>query len=112
MTGAVSLPGGRHGSIALLLRLSDGIAAILLAADLVVVCASVLLRYLFDAPVEWSDDVARGLMVGSAFFGAASALARGENVGVAFFRDLLPQRLRALGYAGGARAGGGTSGQG
>ncbi len=96
MTAAVSLPGGRHGSIALLLRLSDGIAASFLAADLAVVCASVLLRFLFNAPVEWSDDVARGLMVGSAFFGAASALARGENVGVSFFRDLLPLRLRAL----------------
>src|SRR3954464_6447247 len=96
MTAAVPLSGGRHGSIALLLRLSDAIAAILLAADLVVVCASVLLRFCFNAPVEWSDDVARGLMVGSAFFGAASALARGENVGVSFFRDLAPVRLRAL----------------
>lgn len=96
MTAAVPLSGGRHGSIALLLRLSDAIAAILLAADLVVVCGSVLLRFCFNAPVEWSDDVARGLMVGSAFFGAASALARGENVGVSFFRDLAPVRLRAL----------------
>ncbi len=96
MTGAAPSSGGRHGSITVLLRLSDAIAACLLAADLVVVCTSVLLRYLFDAPVEWSDDVARGLMVGSAFFGAASALARGENVGVSFFRDLLSARLRAL----------------
>ena len=40
MTAAVPLSGGRHGSIALLLRLSDAIAAILLAADLVVVCGS------------------------------------------------------------------------
>ena len=61
MTEAVPLSGGRHGSIALLLRLSDGIAAILLAADLAVVCGSVLLRFFFNAPVEWSDDVARGL---------------------------------------------------
>lgn len=96
MTGAVSLSGERRGGIALLLRCSDTIAAILLAADLAVVCGSVLLRFFFNAPVEWSDDVARGLMVGSAFFGAASALARGENVGVSFFRDLLPQRLRTL----------------
>ncbi len=96
MTAAVSLSGGRHGSIALLLRVSDAIAAFLLAADLVVVCGSVLLRFCFNAPVEWSDDVARGLMVGSAFFGAASALARGENVGVSFFRDMAPVRLRAL----------------
>ena len=69
----------------LLLALSDAIAATLLAADLVVVIGSVLARSLFGAPVEWSDDVARGLMVGSSFFGAASAVARGENPGVEFF---------------------------
>jgi tripartite ATP-independent transporter DctM subunit len=96
MAGVAPFSGGRHGSITFLLGLSDGIAAILLAADLLVVSGSVLLRFLSNAPVEWSDDVARGLMVGSAFFGAASALARGENVGVSFFRQLLPARLRAL----------------
>ena len=73
-----------------LLRLTDTIAASLLAADLAVVIYSVLARSLFNAPVEWADDVARGLMVASSFFGAASALARGENPGVVFFRSLLP----------------------
>ncbi|WP_342727666.1 TRAP transporter large permease subunit [Bradyrhizobium sp. B097] len=79
-----------------LLAVSDAIAAILLAADLVVVCVSVLARFLFNAPVEWSDDVARGLMVGSSFFGAASALARSENLGVAFFVDMLPPGVRRV----------------
>ncbi|QPF83239.1 TRAP transporter large permease subunit [Bradyrhizobium genosp. L] len=79
-----------------LLAVSDAIAAILLAADLIVVCVSVLARYLFNAPVEWSDDVARGLMVGSSFFGAASALARSENLGVAFFVDMLPTGVRRI----------------
>src|SRR5581483_5887155 len=78
------------------LVVSDTIAALMLAADLLVVCFSVLARYLFNAPVEWSDDVARGLMVGSSFFGAASALARSENLGVAFFVSLLPARLRPV----------------
>jgi tripartite ATP-independent transporter DctM subunit len=76
--------------------LSDAVAAILLAADLLVVCVSVLLRFLFNAPVEWADDVARGLMVGSSFFGAASALARAENLGVAFFIDKLPSDARRV----------------
>jgi len=79
-----------------LLALSDAIAAILLAADLIVVCVSVLARYLFNAPVEWSDDVARGLMVGSSFFGAASALARSENLGVAFFVNMLGSGVRRV----------------
>ena len=96
MSGAVPLPSGRGWIIAALLAVSDATAAILLAADLLVVCGSVLLRYLFNAPVEWSDDVARGLMVGSSFFGAASAVARAENLGVAFFVDMLPAAIRRV----------------
>jgi tripartite ATP-independent transporter DctM subunit len=95
MSGAAPLQrGGRI--IPSLLMLSDAVAAILLAADLLVVCGSVLLRFLFNAPVEWADDVARGLMVGSSFFGAASALARSENLGVAFFIDMLPPGPRRV----------------
>src|SRR5208282_5127322 len=45
---------------------------------------------------EWADDVARGLMVALSFFGAAGALARGENVGVAFFVQKLRPRARRL----------------
>jgi len=96
MSGAAPLRSGRHRITALLLVTSDAIAAILLAADLLVVVGSVLLRYLFNAPVEWADDVARGLMVGSSFFGAASALARSENAGVAFFIDRLPLAIRRV----------------
>ena len=47
-----------------LLKVTDATAALLLAADLLVVCVSVVLRSSFNAPVEWADDVARGLMVG------------------------------------------------
>src|SRR3954451_25042712 len=90
MSVAAPSPSGGHRITAGLLLVSDAIAAVLLVADLLVVCVSVLLRFLFNAPVEWADDVARGLMVGSSFFGAASALARSENLGVAFFIDMLP----------------------
>jgi tripartite ATP-independent transporter DctM subunit len=44
--------------------------------------------------VEWGDDVARGLLVGMSFFGAAAALARGESVGIDFFVKGLPVRAR------------------
>ena len=66
-----------------LLRLVEAVAALLLAADLLVVSYSVLCRYVFNAPLEWADDVARGLMVALSFFGAAAALAHSENVGIA-----------------------------
>jgi tripartite ATP-independent transporter DctM subunit len=93
---APSLESGGHRISASLLAVSDTVAAVMLAADLLVVCVSVLLRFLFNAPVEWADDVARGLMVGSSFFGAASALARAENLGVAFFVDMLPSGARRV----------------
>src|ERR1700750_3352905 len=93
---APSLESGGHRITASLLAVSDVVAAVLLAADLLVVCVSVLLRFPFNAPVEWSDDVARGLMVGSSFFGPASALARGDNPGVAFFVDRLPATISAV----------------
>src|SRR5450432_977059 len=96
MSGAAPSPSGGHRITVALLAISDATAAILLAADLLVVCGSVLLRSLFNAPVEWADDVARGLMVGSSFFGAASALARAENLGVAFFIDMLPAGARRV----------------
>jgi hypothetical protein len=54
-------------ALAQLVLLSDIIAGTMLAFDLAVVVGSVLMRSLFNAPVEWSDDVARGLMVGSSF---------------------------------------------
>ena len=82
--------------VASLLKVTDVIAALMIAADLVVTCGSVLLRSLFDAPLDWSDDVASGLMVGASFFGVASALARAENPGVLFFVNKLatgPRRI-------------------
>jgi TRAP-type C4-dicarboxylate transport system permease small subunit len=95
--GSASLDGVRRavdGSLAFLLLLVDTIAALLLAADLIVVSLSVYYRYVLAAPIEWADDVARGLMVALSFFGAAGALARNENVGVAFFVQRLSPRAR------------------
>src|SRR3954470_20991871 len=93
---SASASAGASASVRFLLGITDTVAAVLLAADLLVVIVSVTLRSLFNAPVEWSDDVARGLMVGSSFFGAASAVARGENAGVAFFVDRVPPHVRRI----------------
>jgi tripartite ATP-independent transporter DctM subunit len=85
-----------------LLAAVDAVAAALLFLDLLVVSASVLSRYALNSPIEWSDDVARELMVASSFFGAAGAIARGENVGVSFFvEQLRPAAQRAMAAAGG-----------
>jgi len=83
-----------RAALGLLQTLVSAICALLLAADLGVVLLSVFYRYVLSAPIEWSDDVARGLMVALSFFGAASALARNENIGVGFFVARLGPRAR------------------
>jgi len=92
-----SLDGPRRitrSGLAWLLALVNATAAVLLAADLIVVSLSVYYRYVLAAPIEWADDVARGLMVALSFFGAAGALARNENAGVAFFVQRLKPEVR------------------
>jgi tripartite ATP-independent transporter DctM subunit len=84
-----------YGSLTLLVTLVDAVAAVLLAADLIVVSLSVFYRYVLASPIEWADDVARGLMVAMAFFGAAGALSRNENASVAFFVEKLGLRARS-----------------
>ncbi len=85
----------------LLLEAVEIVAAILLMVDLLVVMGSVLFRFLFSAPLVWSDDVARMLLLAVIFLGAAAALARGENAGVSFFVD----RLQTTGARTGGRDG-------
>lgn len=77
-----------------LLTAVEAAAAILLVADLAVVAGSVICRHLLDAPLVWSDDVARTLLLAVTFFGAAAALAHGDNAGVTFFVDRLSPRRR------------------
>ena len=86
--------------VAALVVAVEALAAAALAADLLVVIYAVLARFLFDAPVVWGDDAARALLLALSFFGAAAALARGENAGVTFFVDRLSPRARVLTDAG------------
>src|SRR5215207_6190877 len=79
-----------------LLTATDFVAALTLTIDLVVIVGSVVARSMFNAPVEWADDIARGLMVASSFFGAASAVARSESLGVDFFLQLLSSSVRRV----------------
>ena len=100
-TSQVALPeGGVMRPVAwavflrVLLRFVEISAAVLLAVDLLVVIASVLGRFFFAAPMVWSDDVARMLLLAVTFLGAAAALAHGDNAGVTYFVDRIPLSWR------------------
>jgi TRAP-type C4-dicarboxylate transport system permease small subunit len=79
-------------------RASAFLAMLLLVALLATVLLGVVTRAL-DAPLIWTDEVSRLLMVWLAVFGWILACRRRGHIRVRFFRDLLPPRLLRLAEA-------------
>jgi tripartite ATP-independent transporter DctM subunit len=77
--------------LAMLCTFIERLCAVVLAVDVVVVFISVVMRYFVHHPVDWAEEVARGLMVMLVFLGGATVLARKQHVHVDFFRALLPE---------------------
>ena len=91
-----------QGGILALRRTVEAVAAVTLLADLVVVCLSVIYRYVFHDPLQWGDEVARGLLVLLAFTGGAAALAERRHVGIQALLSRLGPDRRALVEAAGS----------
>src|ERR1700728_771274 len=70
----------------------EGVAAALVAAEIVILFAGVVARYVFNAPLVWSDELASILFVWLAMFGAALALERGEHMAMTALVSRLPAR--------------------
>lgn len=64
--------------------------------EVAILFAGVIARYVFDAPLVWSDELAGALFLWLAMLGAAIALARGEHMRLATLVGLARPRLRAL----------------
>ncbi|MGO8915597.1 MAG: TRAP transporter large permease subunit [Stellaceae bacterium] len=71
-------------------------AAILVALEIVVLFAGVLSRYVFHAPLTWSDELASILFLWLAMLGAVIALRRGEHMRLTAIASRVPARWRAL----------------
>ena len=55
----------------------------------------VIFRYVFSAPLPWSEELARYCFVWIVFLGAAIGLQRGFHLGVDLFVNALPERFRS-----------------
>ena len=69
-------------------------AALLVALEMVVLLAGVVARYVFDAPLTWSDELASILFLWLAMLGAVIALRRSEHMRLTTVVNRLGPRVR------------------
>jgi tripartite ATP-independent transporter DctM subunit len=86
----------RAGLDRVLAAITEVPAAILVALEIVVLFAGVVSRYVFRAPLTWSDELASILFLWLAMLGAVIALRRGEHMRLTAIAGRLPARWRAL----------------
>ncbi|SIO31046.1 TRAP transporter small permease [Vannielia litorea] len=72
-----------------LVRLCGAVSTLLILYIFGQICVAVVRRYVFDAPLQWNDQMAGYLLVAVVMLGAAEALRRGDHIGI----DLLASRL-------------------
>ena len=83
------------------------LGATLVMAEIVILLAGVVSRYLFDHPLVWSDELASILFLWLAMLGAAIALRRSEHMRMTAVVGALPpsssRRIRRVRHWRGAR---------
>jgi TRAP-type C4-dicarboxylate transport system permease small subunit len=71
-------------------------AALLVAAEVVVLLMGVIWRYVLHTPLVWSDELASILFLWLAMLGSIVALRRGEHMRMTAIVGKLPPHLRAF----------------
>ena len=74
----------------------EGIAAILVVVEVLVLLAGILARYVFHSPLIWSDELASILFLWLAALGSAIALRRGEHMRMTAVVGMTRGRIRAF----------------
>lgn len=70
------------------------IIALFAAVMIIVISIEVFRRYLFSLSFQWSEELARYLMVSVAFFGGAVAYRRKNLIPLDLFTNYMPPRVR------------------
>jgi TRAP-type C4-dicarboxylate transport system permease small subunit len=68
----------------------------ILAAISIILFHSVVMRYLFNNPVTWSEDAAKFLLVWMTLLGAPAGMRAGTHVAVELITDKLPQPIQKV----------------
>ena len=77
-------------------RLVEIPAALLVVAEIIVLLAGILARYVFHRPIVWSDELAGILFLWLAMLGSVIAFQRGEHMRMTAIVGMLKPRARAF----------------
>lgn len=77
-----------------LVRLILALTAFLVAAIVIVTFGQVILRYFFNAPQTWAEEVGRYLFVWITLVGASVAVARDNHIRLDSLVNMLPEKAR------------------
>jgi len=81
--------------------LAEAVGAALVVAEICILFAGVVSRYVFDSPLMWTDELANFLFLWLSMLGTVVALRRGEHMRLTtFVNSLRPQWGRSLGTVG------------
>ncbi len=68
---------------------------VLMVVMTVTVSLQIIFRYIFNVPLDWSEEMARFSFVWVSFFGASALMRVREHINVTVFLDRFPPRLQA-----------------
>ncbi len=66
------------------------------AGMLGVICLQIFCRFILNDALSWPEEAARFLMIWSLFLAGGYALKDREHIGLTFFANRLPERIRAF----------------
>lgn len=78
----------------ILQNFEDIVASIFISVTTVLVIINIILRYIFNSGLVWSEEVATGCFVWSVFIGAVAVFKHRGHVGVDLIVKRLPQAMQ------------------
>ena len=80
----------------ILTNLDAIITGLTLSICVVLVNANVIMRYFFNNPIHWAEEVVTSLFVWTVFIGSAYAYRKHSHLGVDIFVNILPPKVKKV----------------
>jgi len=77
-------------------KLMDGIAVLCMVLILALVVAQVVMRYVFNSPLTWSEELAVFVMIWLTFIGSLICMRDNEHIEVTILVDHMPRALQRI----------------